>query len=129
MENVSDHQAVCAFKEGIKYIELTLKFGQSGDLTLTRMMDIATRYANGEQEDRLHHGKGKIPVQDSGARNSNRKQKRKAEPIGPAEAAVLNAGGGKIKGKPKPQWKPKKVKDQLGQDVLDFPCYIHTKKR
>ena len=27
VENVPDHQAVCAFKEGVKYRELNLKFG------------------------------------------------------------------------------------------------------
>ena len=35
---------------------------------------------------------------------------------------------GKFKGKPKGPWIPKKVKDQAGNDVLDLPCHIHTKK-
>ena len=35
---------------------------------------------------------------------------------------------GKFKGKPKGPWTPKKVKDQDGNDVLDLPCHIHTKK-
>ena len=35
---------------------------------------------------------------------------------------------GKFKGKPKGPWNPKKVKDQDGNDVLDLPCHIHTKK-
>ena len=47
VENVSDHQAVCAFKEGVKYRELNLKFGRTGDMSLSRMMEIATKYANG----------------------------------------------------------------------------------
>src|SRR6266536_1381278 len=34
----------------------------------------------------------------------------------------------KFKGKSKVHWTPKKVKDQSGQDVLDLPCHIHTKK-
>ena len=51
VENVSHHQAVCAFKEGIRYRELNLKFGWTRDMTPTRMMEIATRYANGEEED------------------------------------------------------------------------------
>ena len=51
VENVSDHQAVCAFKEGVKNRELSLKFGRTGDMTLSRMMEIATKYANGEEED------------------------------------------------------------------------------
>ena len=77
---------------------------------MSRMMEIATRYANGEEEDRLRNGKGKPVDQDIRGGNPSRKQKRKAEPIGPAEATVLNAQG-KFKGKPKGQWVPKKVKD------------------
>ena len=39
---------------------------------------------------------------------------------------MLNQG--KFKGKPKGPWIPKKVKDQAGNDVMDLPCHIHTKK-
>ena len=59
VENMSDHQAVYAFKEGVRYRELILKFGQTGDMSLTRMMDTATKYANGKEEDRLRSGKHK----------------------------------------------------------------------
>ena len=89
-------------------------------------MEIATRYANSEEEDRLRSGKNKPAAQDTGGGNSSRKQKRKAEPAGPGEAAVVNQG--KFKGKPKEPLIPKKVKDQVGNDVLDLPCHIHTKK-
>ena len=85
-------------------------------------MEIATRYANGEEEDRFCNGKGKPVDQDTRGGNTSRKQKRKAEPAGPAEAAVLNQG--KFKGKPKGPWLPKKLKDQSGKDVLDLPCHI-----
>ena len=126
MENVSEHQTVCAFKEGVRYREINLKFDRTGDMSLTRMMEIATRYANGEEEDRLRSGKNKSVARDTGGGNSSRKQKRKAEPAGPAEAAVLNQG--KFKGKPKGPWTPQKVKYQAGNDVLDLLCHIHTKK-
>ena len=63
------------------------------------MMEIATRYANGEEEDRLRSGKSKPVGQDTGGGNSNRKQKRKAEPVGPGEVVVATQG--KSKGKPK----------------------------
>ena len=99
VENVFGHQAVCAFKEGVKYREMVLKFGQTGDMSLTQMMEIATRYANGEEEDRLRSAKGKPVDQDAGGGNSNRKQKRKAEPAAPGEIAAVVQG--KFKGKPK----------------------------
>ena len=89
------------------------------------MMKIATKYANGEDEDRLWSGKHKAVAQETGG-NSSRKQKRKAEPATPGEA--LAATQGNFRGKPKGPWKPKKVKDQDGNDVLDLPCHIHTKK-
>ena len=79
-------------------------------MTLSRMMEIATKYANGEEEDRLQSGKHKSVAQDTGGGNSSRKQKRKAEPAGLGEAAVVTQG--KFKGKPKGPWIPKKVKDQ-----------------
>ena len=92
-------------------------------MTLTRMMDIATRYANGEEED-LRSGKGKPVAQDTGG---GRKQKRKAEPARPGETAAVVTQG-KFKGKPKGPWTAQKVKNQAGNDVLDLPCHIHTKK-
>ena len=123
---MSDHQAICAFKEGVKYRELNMKFGRTGDTTLTRMMEIATKYANGEEEDRLRSGKHKTVTHETGGGNSSRKQKRKAEPAGPGEAAVVTQG--KFKGKPKRPQIPRKVKDQAGNDVMDLPCHIYTKK-
>ena len=83
VENVSDHQAAYAFKEGIKNKELSLKFGRTGDMTLSRMMEIATKYANGEEEDWLRSGKYKPTAHETGGGNSIRKQKRKAEPAAP----------------------------------------------
>ena len=75
VENVSDHQAVCAFKEGVRYRELNLKLGRTGDMSLARMMDTATKYANSEEEDQLRSGKHKTVAQDTGEGNSSRKQK------------------------------------------------------
>ena len=57
VENVSEHQAVCAFKEGVRNRELNLKLGRIGDMSLSRMMEIASRYANSEEADRLRSGK------------------------------------------------------------------------
>ena len=73
VENASDHQAVCAFKEGVKYRELNLKFSRAGDMSLSRMMEIATKYANGEEEDRLRSGKHKTVAHETGGGNSSQK--------------------------------------------------------
>ncbi|KAI4992193.1 hypothetical protein ZWY2020_046685 [Hordeum vulgare] len=96
MENVIEHQAVWAFKAGVRYRELYLKFGRRGRMSMSKMMEIATRYANGEEEDRLRSGKCKAADGDA---NSNRKKKQKVERTPPAEAAALGAGKFKGKGK------------------------------
>ncbi|KAI4967840.1 hypothetical protein ZWY2020_013998 [Hordeum vulgare] len=55
-------------------------------MSMSKMMEIATRYANAEEEDCLHSGKGKAVYGDA---NSNRKQKQKVERTLPAEASAL----------------------------------------
>ena len=90
---------MCASKEGVKYRGLVLNFGRIGDMTLTRMMEIATRYANGEEEDRLRSGKSKPVGQETGGGGSSRKKKHKTEPVAPGEIAAVAQG--KSKGKPK----------------------------
>lgn len=42
VKNVSEHQAVCVFKAGVRYRELYLKFGRTRDMSLSKMMEIAT---------------------------------------------------------------------------------------
>ena len=84
------------------------------------MMEIATKYANGEEEDRLRSSKYKPSQSEKG--NSSRKQKRKAEPAAPGEALAVTQG--KFKGKPKGSWNPKKVKDKEGNDVMDLSFYL-----
>ena len=79
VEAVSDHQAICAFKEGVRYRELNLKLGRTGNMTLTWMMEIATKYANGEEEERLRSGKHKAVAHEARGGNSAQKKKHKAE--------------------------------------------------
>src|SRR3954465_12491555 len=51
VEGVSEFQAIHAFKQGVKYKELSLKLPRSPDVTsLGRLMEIANKYANGEEE-------------------------------------------------------------------------------
>ncbi|KAI5013308.1 hypothetical protein ZWY2020_028262 [Hordeum vulgare] len=118
VENVTEHQAVCAFKAGVRYRDLYLKFGRTSDISMSKMMEIATRYANGEEEDRIRSGKHKAIgwIWEHWA-------KRKASSTPQAEAAtVTNA---KFKGKGKAQFTLKKK--QFGNHILDQPCPIHKK--
>ena len=62
-------------------------------------MEIPTKYANGEEEDRLRSGKHKSVAHETRGGNSSRKQKRKAEPAAPGEALAVTQG--KLKESPK----------------------------
>ena len=51
VEGVSEFQAIHAFKHGVKYKELSLKLAWSPHVnSLGRLMEIANKYANGEEE-------------------------------------------------------------------------------
>ncbi|KAI4987889.1 hypothetical protein ZWY2020_028647 [Hordeum vulgare] len=63
-------------------------------MSMSKMVEIATRYANGEEEDRLRSGKGKATDGDA---NSTRKEKQKVERKPSTEADAPEAG--KFKGK------------------------------
>ena len=82
VENITEHQAVCAFKAGTRYRELILKFGRSRDLSLSRAMEIANKYANGEEEDLLRSSKGWTNEAPQSGGNASKKQKRKADAPG-----------------------------------------------
>ncbi|KAI4969206.1 hypothetical protein ZWY2020_000120 [Hordeum vulgare] len=88
---------------------------------MRKMMEIAARYANGEEEDRIRSGKHKI-VGDADGGNT-RKQKQKVPPTPQAEAAAVTSA--KFKGKGKAQFTPKKK--PFNNPILDQPCPIHTK--
>ncbi|KAI5017077.1 hypothetical protein ZWY2020_037455 [Hordeum vulgare] len=97
VENVTEHQAVCAFKAGVRYRELYLKFGRTSDISMSKMMEIAARYANSEEEDRIRSGKHKTVGDGDGS--NTRKQKQKAPSTLQAEAAVVTNAKFKGKGK------------------------------
>ncbi|KAI4997097.1 hypothetical protein ZWY2020_052439 [Hordeum vulgare] len=121
VENITEHQAVCAFKAGMRYRDLYLKFSRIGDISMSKMMEIAARYENGEEEDRIRSGKHKAVADGDG--NNNRKQKQKAPSTPQAETATFT--NAKFKGKRKAQYTPKKK--QFGNSILDQLCPIHTK--
>ncbi|KAI5017012.1 hypothetical protein ZWY2020_037390 [Hordeum vulgare] len=88
---------------------------------MSKMMEITTRYANGEEEDRIWSGKHKTVGEADGG--NTRKQKPKVPPTPQAEAAAVTSA--KFKGKGKAQFTPKKK--PFNNPILDQPCPIHTK--
>lgn len=66
-----------------------LKFGHTDVLTLGRMMEIANRYANGEEDERSRSDKGRAGDANQSGHNHS-KQKRKAEAVDSAELAALS---------------------------------------
>ena len=71
-----------------------MKFGQTETPTLIRAMDIANRYANGEEEYRLRSGKSRAGNAHQ-SENKGKKHKRKADAKGNAEAVALASQGKK----------------------------------
>ncbi|KAI5014579.1 hypothetical protein ZWY2020_055969 [Hordeum vulgare] len=83
VENVTEHQAVCAFKAGVRYRDLYLKFGRTGDVSMTKMMEIETRYANGEEEDRIRSGKHKTVADGDGGNTRAKRLSRSIAKLQP----------------------------------------------
>src|SRR4051812_25504691 len=100
VEGVSEFQAIHAFKHGVKYRELSLKLARSPHVTsLGRLMEIANKYANGEEEIRQksqqYHGGGNHSTSNPKQKNGGSGGKRKAEdaPTDAKLVAAANASG------------------------------------
>nr|XP_020184642.1 uncharacterized protein LOC109770352 [Aegilops tauschii subsp. strangulata] len=122
VENVTEHEAICAFMAGVRYRELNMKFGQTETPSLSRAVEIANLYANSEEEDRLISGKIRAANAHQSDNNKGKKHKGKAEAGGSVEAAALdNQGKSKGSQNTKKDWKGKK-QVTLKSDILDEPC-------
>ena len=108
VENVSEHQALCAFKEGVHNRELNLKFGRTGVMSLSRMMEIASRYANGEEADRLRSGK-----KQSDKTTRITIERISARPTQPLRERLQWLIKGREKGSPKAPGPPRKERVRL----------------
>ncbi|KAI4996074.1 hypothetical protein ZWY2020_041172 [Hordeum vulgare] len=87
-------------------------------------MEIANRYANGEEEDRLRSGKGRANEPPGNA--SWKKKKLKGDTTDKAEVAGI-PGQVRNKSKKKKEWAGKK-KAESKSNLLDQPCPIHSHK-
>lgn len=99
-------------------------------------MEIANRYANGEEEDRIMRGKGRAEPsqwknnngQSGQNRNNNNRNKRKPDSNDGVNGAELVVVANQNKGKgQKKKWVPRK-KANIEDDILDKPCQIHIIK-
>src|SRR3954468_4542550 len=132
VEGVSEFQAIHAFKQGVKYKELSLKLSRSPDVTsLGRLMEIANKYVNGEEEIRQKsqqfRGGGNNSASNPKQKNGGGSGKRKAEeaPTDAEMVAAANATGIHGKSQPRKEWQPRQKKP-TNDDILDQPCPLHT---
>ncbi|KAI4995418.1 hypothetical protein ZWY2020_035321 [Hordeum vulgare] len=86
---------------------------------MSKMMEIAARYANGEEENRIRSGKHKTVGDGDGSNTRKQKQKVPSTP----QAVVAVVTNAKFKGKGKVQFTPKKK--QFNNPILDQPCPVH----
>jgi hypothetical protein len=131
VEGVSEFQAIHAFKQGVRYKELSLKLARSPDVTsLGRMMEIANKYANGEEEIRqkTQQFRGGNNSSHPNPKNGGGGGKRKAEgaPTDAELVAAANAAGIHGKAQPRKGWQPRQKKPTSDDDILDQPCPLHT---
>src|SRR4051812_8647654 len=133
VEGVSEFQEIHAFKQGVKYKELSLKLARSPDVTsLGRLMEIANKYANGEEEIRQksqqYQTGGNNSASNPKQRNGGGAGKRKAEdaPTDAELVAAANAAGIHGRTQPRKEWQPRQKKPTNDDDILDQPCHLHT---
>src|ERR1041384_7194149 len=133
VEGVSEFQAIHAFEQGVRYKELSLKLARSPDVTsLGRLMEIANKYANGEEEiqqkSQQYRSGGNNSASNPKQKNGGGSGKRKAEgaPTDAELVAAANAAGIHGKGQPRKEWQPLQKKPANNDDILDHPCPLHT---
>jgi hypothetical protein len=97
VEGVSEFQAIHAFKQGVKYKELSLKLARSPHITsLGKLMEIANKYANGEEEIRQknqQHRGGGSSAPNPKQKTANNKRKAEDAPTDAELVAAANASG------------------------------------
>ncbi|KAI4980446.1 hypothetical protein ZWY2020_020931 [Hordeum vulgare] len=93
---------------------------------MSKMMEIATRYANGEEEDRIRSGKHKTVADGDGG--NTRKQKQKAPTAPQAEAAALVNREVNMATPPSPKFL-KWSQTAITFDQSDHPAHVPTPGR
>ena len=122
VEGVSDFQAIHAFKQGVRYRELSSKLARAPNVdTLGRLMEITNKYTNGEEElwQKIQQHRGNSGQPSKGNNQRGRQSgKRKAE-AGPSDAelvAAANASSAKGRGPQRRDWKPRQKKSLEDED-------------
>ena len=95
-------------------------------------MEIANKYANGEEEIRQKsqqyrsggNHSASNPKQKNGGSGGN--LKAKDAPTDAELVAAANAAGIHGRTQPRKEWKPRQKKPTNDDDILDQPCPLHT---
>ena len=56
MEGITKDRAILAFQRGVRYKHLQLKLGLTRITSMRLLLDMANKYANGEEDDRFQKG-------------------------------------------------------------------------
>src|SRR4051812_42440177 len=97
-----------------------------------RLMEIANKYSNGEEEIRRksqqYRSGGNNSASNPKQKNGSGSGKRKAEraPTDAELVAAANAAGIHGKNQSRKEWQPRQNKPTNDDDILDQPCPLHT---
>jgi hypothetical protein len=131
-EDVSNERAVDAFASGLRRSDLVEELGRTKPKTVSELMDIANKFAHGE--DAYHSKRARSPKYDESSRQSN-KRRRSHNEDGHTRRNQVAAGYEKRdeEGDKNEEYHKKdthrrerlKYSDPSAVDILHRPCRIH----
>jgi hypothetical protein len=76
-ENISDERAIDAFAFGLRSSDLVEELGRIKPRTVSELMEVANRFADGE--DVYHNRRARPPEHDRSSRHNNQRRKSRNE--------------------------------------------------
>jgi hypothetical protein len=140
--NVSDERAIDAFTIGLRQADLVDEMGRIKPKTVAELMDIANRFADGE--DACHNKRTRSPEDDRGNRHSNQRQRsRNYDNYGSHRQVATGYRENNYQGEDRKntgyrnngredsnntrQFQPRGLREcnQSRDDMLNGPCHMH----
>jgi hypothetical protein len=128
-EDVSDERAVDAFSGGLHHLDLVEELGRTRPKTVSELMEIASRFTNGE--DAYNNKRARSPEVDRASRQRRRSRNKDSRTRRNQVAAGYERrnkeGDGTREYRDKNSWEREKPKysGPSAEDMLHGPCRIH----